>query len=90
MARKDVRIEAYIQDAFADTITENNINNKNKKINNVFSYLGNQNNPPDIIVRGGDAIEVKKIQSIGSAIPLNSSYPKHKLYPYSSFTNPAK
>lgn len=73
-------LEAYIQDAFADTITENNIKHRNLKINNVFSYLGNQNNPPDIIVKQGDAIEVKKIQSIGSAIALNSSYPKHKLY----------
>lgn len=45
-----------------------------------FSYLGNQNNPPDVILKGGDAIEIKKIQSKSSAIALNSSYPKNKLY----------
>ncbi len=73
-------LEAYIQDAFAGTINENDITQRNHKIDDIFSYLGNQNNPPDIIVKQGDAIEVKKIQSIGSAIALNSSYPKHKLY----------
>ena len=59
---------------------ENDINKRNLKINSVFSYLGNQNNPPDIILKNSDAIEVKKIQSKASAIALNSSYPKHKLY----------
>ncbi len=73
-------LETYIQDAFANTIKENNLSKRNQEISNTFSYLGNQNNPPDIILKNGDAIEVKKIQSKGSAIALNSSYPKHKLY----------
>lgn len=72
-------LEAYIQDAFADTISESDESVRSQKISEVFSYLGNQNNPPDIMLRGGDAIEVKKIQNKGSAIALNSSYPKHKL-----------
>jgi len=75
-----VALEAYIQDAFAGTISENDSVKRNQAISNIFSYLGNQNNPPDIIIKEGDAIEVKKIQSRGSAIALNSSYPKHKLY----------
>lgn len=45
-----------------------------------FSYLGNQNNPPDLIIRGGDAFEVKKIESNEGNIALNSSFPKDKLY----------
>lgn len=45
-----------------------------------FSYLGNQNNPPDLIIRGGDAFEVKKIESNEGSIALNSSFPKDKLY----------
>lgn len=32
------------------------------------------------MLAGGDAIEVKKIESIGSQIALNSSFPKDKLY----------
>lgn len=72
-------LEAYIQDAFADTISESDESVRSQKISEVFSYLGNQNNPPDIMLRGGDAIEVKKIQNKDSTIALNSSYPKHKL-----------
>ena len=44
-----------------------------------FSYLGNDANPPDIMLHGGDAIEVKKIQSENAALALNSSYPKQFL-----------
>ena len=73
-------LEAYIQDAFANTVSESNLQKRNERISKVFSYLGNQNNPPDIILKAGDAIEVKKIQSKGAAIALNSSYPKNKLH----------
>jgi hypothetical protein len=44
-----------------------------------FSYLGNQNNPPDFMIRGGDAVEVKKIEGASKRIALNSSYPKQVL-----------
>lgn len=45
-----------------------------------FSYLGNQNNPPDLIIKNGDAFEVKKIETNEGSIALNSSFPKDKLY----------
>jgi hypothetical protein len=68
-------LEIYIQDAFANTITETNAQRRNKYLSKTFSYLGNQNNPPDMILRQGDAIEVKKIQSKNSAIALNMLLP---------------
>ena len=52
--------------------------------NKVFSYLGNSNNPPDAMLKGGDAIEIKKIQSPRAKLALNSSYPKSKLHSDSS------
>ncbi len=73
-------LETYIQDAFANTINEVDSAKRKLAIFTTFSYLGNQNNPPDIMLKNDDAIEVKKIQSKGAAIALNSSYPKHKLY----------
>lgn len=73
-------LEEYIKDAFAGTINERDENLRNEKIQKIFSYIGNQNNPPDSILRGGDAVEVKKIQSKSSGLALNSSYPKNKLY----------
>lgn len=48
--------------------------------NKYFSYTGNQNNPPDLIIREGDAFEIKKIESNEGSIALNSSFPKDKLY----------
>lgn len=71
-------LEEYIKDAFADTFRTDELT-KQIKQSKVFSYGGGKNNPPDAILRNGDAIEVKKVESIGG-IPLNSSYPKAKLY----------
>lgn len=73
-------LEEYIKDIFAGTVEEKDENARNKRISEVFSYLGNQNNPPDSMLRNGDAIEVKKIESNDSALALNSSYPKAKLF----------
>lgn len=73
-------LEHYIKDIFAGTLNINNESDRIRIHNKVFSYLGNQNNPPDIILRGGDAIEVKKIESRTSALALNSSFPKAKLF----------
>ena len=72
-------LENYVKDVFANSFNEQETE-RNQKFNEVFSYLGNQNNPPDIILRNGDAIETKKVQSLTSALALNSSYPKSKLF----------
>ncbi len=45
-----------------------------------FSWLGNQNFPPDAISREGDAYEIKKHESPKGVIALNSSPPKDMLY----------
>ncbi len=73
-------LENFIQDIFADTLCVEDTQEKLKKYEKTFSYQGNQNNPPDLILKNSDAIEVKKIQTRTSAIALNSSYPKAKLY----------
>ena len=73
-------LEEYIKDLFAGTINENDPQVRLEKFSEIFSYSGNTNNPPDIILRDGDAIEVKKIESPGAEIALNSSYPKAKLF----------
>ncbi len=73
-------LECFVKDIFSDTLNENDLNLKNQRYSEAFSYIGNQNNPPDIILKNGDAIEVKKIESLKASIALNSSYPKSKLY----------
>jgi len=72
-------LENYIKDALADTFDSNDEESRLKTYNKVFSWLGSQNNPPDIMIKGGDAIEVKKTQSANSSLALNSSYPKTDL-----------
>ena len=69
-------LEKFIKDAFANTLESQKETDVLQKYSEVFSWLGNQNNPPDIMIRGGDAIEVKKTQTPNSDLALNSSYPK--------------
>ena len=73
-------LETFVQDAFAGTIDERDENRRLERLEAIYSYEGNQNNPPDLMLKNSDAIEVKKLQSKNSAIALNSSYPKAKLY----------
>ncbi len=52
-------LELYIKDAFAGTFDMESEMERKKVYNKKFSWLGSQNNPPDIMIKGGDAIEVK-------------------------------
>ena len=75
-----VALEEFVKNAFADCFdcNEKTVIQAQSK---VFSYLGNSNNPPDAMLRGSDAIEIKKLTSIGNTqMQLNSSYPKNKLH----------
>ena len=69
-------LETFVKDAFVNTIQTEDELEKMRKYNEAFSWLGNQNHPPAIMIKGGDAIEVKKTQSANSDLALNSSYPK--------------
>lgn len=84
-------LEEYIKDIFAGTMNILDESSRMVKLNETFSYTGNLNNPPDAILKKGDAIEVKKIETYGSQLALNSSYPKAKLYQSSDLlTNECK
>jgi hypothetical protein len=73
-------LETYIKNVFANTFNSDNEQNVLNTYSEIFSYQGNKNNPPDLILKNSDAIEIKKLESKSSAIALNSSYPKSKLY----------
>ncbi len=73
-------LELYVKDIFCNSLAVETLAEKNEIFSHYFSYIGNQNNPPDLMIQGGDAIEVKKIESLNSGIALNSSYPKNKLH----------
>lgn len=71
-------LEDFIKDLFAGTLGFEE-RRRLRRLGEVFSYTGNSSNPPDAMLRGGDAIEIKKIESDNSSLALNSSYPKHTL-----------
>lgn len=69
-------LEIFVKNAFANVLNIDDEEIKIEKYQQIFSWLGNQNYPPDIMIRDGDAIEVKKTQNASSGLALNSSYPK--------------
>ena len=73
------QLEFYIKDAIASSFK---LSQAQKQIaySKVFSYSGNQNNPPDMIIKNSDAFEIKKIESPFASLALNSSPPKDKLH----------
>src|SRR4030042_2446321 len=72
------QLEFFVKDAIANSFTLPS-DKKDKAYSDVFSYLGNQNNGPDIIINEGDAFEIKKIENTSAALALNSSPPKDVL-----------
>ncbi len=74
------KLDTYIKDALCNSFSANDPVKKREIYLSNLSHLGSQNNPPDIMIRGGDAIEVKKVEGVKpSSIALNSSTPKQKL-----------
>lgn len=71
--------EVYVKNTFAGTFGLAGTAYQTR-ISDVFSYQGSASKPPDLILRGGDAIEIKKLESRDSQIQLNSSFPKDKLH----------
>lgn len=82
-------LEEFIKDIFAGTINEANEQNRLTAFSQVYSYGGNAKNPPDLILKNSDAIEIKKLESHLTAIALNSSYPKAKLFSNSTMITTA-
>ena len=72
-------LEYYIKDALSGAFYSNEAS-REKAYSRSFAWLGNLNNPPDLIARGGDAFEIKKLETPRNAIALNSSPPKDVLH----------
>lgn len=70
--------EDFIRHSFADSFGLPD-EERARRWASVYSYIGGQNNPPDLMLRGGEAVEIKKIESIGGSIQLNSSMPEQVL-----------
>jgi hypothetical protein len=74
------QLEFYVKDAVCGLFKSTKREDELAHSKGVFSYLGNQNNPPDFIIANGDAFEVKKIQNLKNTLALNNSPPKDRLH----------
>lgn len=73
-------LEYYFRDSFCNSFDIETKENKDEKHEEIFSYIGNPKDPPDAMIKGGDALEFKKMGIGNSDIQLNSSFPRDKLY----------
>lgn len=73
-------LEYYIREMFSSVKKNESEEGLLEIFQKTYSYQGNKNNPPDLILKNSDAIEIKKLESHNTAIALNSSYPKAKLF----------
>lgn len=80
-------LEVFIKDAFSNTLVSIDKVDKINKYSQIYSYEGSQTRPPDLMIKGGDAIEVKKTETISSELQLNSSHPKSKMISTSYLIN---
>lgn len=78
-------LESFVKDAFANVFDEEDENKRNLQYDKIYSFQGSKRNPPDLMLKGGPAIEVKKVESLTSELQLNSSHPKAKLDSTSEF-----
>jgi hypothetical protein len=80
-------LESFVKNAFSNAFDIQDKNEKNKVYNQYFSYEGSKRTPPDLMIRNGDALEVKKTETLSTELQLNSSYPKAKLFANSTLIN---
>lgn len=80
-------LEVFVKNAFANTFQETDKKVRINRFSEVFSYEGSKRTPPDLMIKDGDAIEVKKVEAIHSELQLNSSFPKSKLFSDSTLIN---
>ena len=53
-------LENFVADLFYGSVNETDKQARLKRHNEIFSYIGNNSNPPDFMLKNGDAIEVKR------------------------------
>ena len=82
-------LETYIKEAFSNTFLESDKKTKKQKFRDCFSYEGSKTRIPDLILKGSDAIEIKKTEVLGD-LQLNSSHPKAILYSNQNISDECK
>ena len=72
-------IEYFVKDAISGSFKSINDKKPTDRYNGVFSYVGSKNKPPDMIIRGGDALVIKTIKTYKGSLTVNNYPPKDRL-----------
>lgn len=70
------QIEYYLKDAISETLKSAQEKKPRDRYKRIFSYIGNKNSPPDLIIKNGDAFVIKKNQTLKASLNLGNSPPK--------------
>jgi hypothetical protein len=73
------QMEYYVKDAISGSFKSIKDKKPTDRYYGVFSYIGNKNKPPDMIIQGGDAIVIKTIKTYKGSFTINNSPPKDRL-----------
>lgn len=74
------RLEYFVKDLIADSFDAPDKETKDAAHKQHLSWTGSQNHPPDLMLKGQEAVEVKKTNGKHPKLPLNSSPPRQKLH----------
>lgn len=75
------KVEYFIKDLLCDSLSIDGKDKKEQQHKEKLSWLGSKNHPPDMMIRDGEAIEVKKFRGKHQKLSLNSSTPKTHITP---------
>jgi hypothetical protein len=75
VSRAGEGLELWVKHFLAGTINRPDDNVITSIWDDIFSFHGGTNNPPDVMVRNSIAVEVKKTESRSKTLQLNSSWP---------------
>lgn len=75
------KVEYFVKDLLCDSLDKDSKEEKESEHRERLSWLGSQNHPPDIMLEGNEAIEVKKSRGKHTKLQLNSSTPKTHIKP---------
>jgi len=73
-------IELYIKDIFCNANNFDSVSDKLEVFSKYFAFFDNFYSLPNIIIRNGDGIAVRTINSTNAPIELYNFYPRDKLY----------
>jgi len=73
------QMEYYVKDAISGSFNSVKDKKPTDRYKGLFSYLGSKTQPPDMIIRDGDALVIKTIKTYKGSFTINNSPPKDRL-----------